>query len=446
MPPTKISTPHRVVIVGGGFGGLHAARALAKSDVAVTLLDRSNYHLFQPLLYQVATGALSPANIAAPLRAILRRQANVTVMQADVVGFQLDRAQVLLRDDAVYDKALEFDSLIVAAGATHSYFGHDQWAARAPGLKSIEDATEIRARVLRAFERAEQTDDLDECQRLLTFVIIGAGPTGVELAGALAELSRHALRYDFRRIQPEQAKILLVDASPRVLGMYPEELSDKAEASLARLGVTVITGRAVQEISRQGVILEHQGQQTTIQAETVLWAAGVKASPLAQLLAAAAAAQTDRQGKIVVQSDFSLPGFPHVFAIGDMAHAKDDQGKPLPGVAPVAIQQGRYVADLIASRLRGTSIKPFRYRDYGSMATIGRSMAVAKIGRWKFAGVFAWLTWLFVHLMQLVSFENRVLVLLQWMWNYFTRNRSARLITGKQLGSAAVPDQSPREA
>jgi NADH:ubiquinone reductase (H+-translocating) len=429
---------HRVIIVGGGFGGLHAARSLRRAKVDVTLVDRSNHHLFQPLLYQVATGGLSPANIASPLRSILRHQKNLRVIQAEVRDFDLQRhvAQLEAGD-------LSYDSLIVAAGATHSYFGHDEWADVAPGLKTIDNATEIRGRILSAFEQAEKTDDDTLRERLMTFVIVGGGPTGVEMAGALSELSRHTMANDFRRIDPRSARIILVDASSRVLSPYPEKLSHKAEEFLHRLGVTVRTGELVTQITPTHVLLGEGDQQVRIETATVLWAAGVAASPLANKLATAAGIQIDRAGRVPIKSDLTLAGFKNAFVIGDMASCLGTDGKPLPGVAPVAIQQGKYVAKTICDRLRGRDTKPFHYRDYGTMATIGRKAAVVDMGRFKFAGYFAWLIWLFIHLMQLVGFENRLLVFWQWAWSYLTRGRSARLITGttQQPGELKDADQ-----
>jgi len=423
----RINMSHKVVIIGGGFGGLNAAISLRRADVEVTLVDRQNYHLFQPLLYQVATGQLSPANIAAPLRNVLRRQKNAHVLRGEVQDFDLIKNEVVVQGERV-----PFDTLVVAAGMTHSYFGHDDWQDDAPGLKSIEEATEIRHRVLLAFERAEWEEDPERRRRLLTFVIVGGGPTGVELAGALAELSRHTLTNEFRNINPEDARILLVDAVDRVLNVYPESLSAKATEALHRLGVEIHTGSMVKQIDDRGASLESNGVEQRVDANTVIWAAGVKASPLAIKLAAAAGDQveTDRAGRLYVAPDLSLPGHPNVFVIGDMSHLVDKSGDLVPGVAPAAIQQGQYVAKVIGRRRRGKTVQPFDYRDYGSLATIGRAAAVAKLGKFKFSGYFAWLLWLFIHLMQLVRFENRVLVFLQWMWNYVTRGRSARLITG----------------
>ncbi|TWT33463.1 NADH dehydrogenase-like protein [Posidoniimonas corsicana] len=414
----------RVVIIGGGFGGLHAARALRRAEVDVTLIDRSNFHLFQPLLYQVATGGLSPANIAAPLRAVLRRQKNARVLQAEVTGFDLERRRVLIAGGEV-----EYDYLIVAAGSTHSYFGHDDWSLHAPGLKSIDDATEIRAQVLSAFERAELCEDPAERARLLTFVIVGAGPTGVEMAGALSELSRYTLRGEFRSINPADARIVLVDASPRVLSVYPPELSAKAARFLDEKGVEVQNGVRVTQVTATHVELDAPTGPERIESETIIWAAGVAASPLARRLADAAGLEVDRAGRIPIGDDLTIAGHDNVMVIGDMACFAGKDGHPLPGVAPVAIQQGKHAARRIQNLQAGDATPPFKYHDMGSMATIGRSAAVVSMGRLKFAGFFAWVMWLFVHLMQLVNFQNRLLVLTQWAWSYVTRNRSARLIT-----------------
>jgi NADH dehydrogenase len=417
---------YRVVIVGGGFGGLYAARALRKAPVQVTLLDRRNFHLFQPLLYQVATGALSPANIAAPLRAVLKRQRNTTVLLAEAVDFNLADRLVVLTDGQ-----LPYDSLLVAAGARHHYFGHDEWEEYAPGLKTVEDATTMRRKVLSAFERAERSADLVEREALMTFVIVGGGPTGVELAGAVAEVAHHTLRGNFRSINPASARVLLLEAMDRVLGTYPPKLSQKAERQLERLGVTVWVNTAVTDVRPDRVTVRTGGRVEEVRTYTVLWGAGVQASPLASALAKASGAALDRAGRVAVQPDCSLPGHPEVFVIGDMANFPQQGGKPLPGVAPVAMQQGRYVAELIQARLRGETKPPFHYRDRGSMATIGRAAAVADLGWLWLSGWPAWLAWLFVHITYLIQFDNRVLVLFQWAWNYFTRNRSARLITGE---------------
>ena len=423
---------HRVVIVGGGFGGLNAAQTLRKVDADVTLIDRRNFHLFQPLLYQVAMGVLSPAHIASPLRGILHKQKNCTVLLGEVVGFDPQAGRVLLADGYA-----PFDSLIVAAGSTHSYFGHDEWAPLAPGLKSIEDATEIRRRVLFAFEHAEREADPVERAAWMTFVIVGGGPTGVELAGALSEVARQTLRDDFRHINPKDARILLVDGGDRLLSPYPPELSTRAEADLDRLRVEVHKETRVTNIEEGLVtITEQGGAAQQIAAWTVLWGAGVQSSGLARKLADACGGEADRAGRIKVRPDLSVPNFPNIFAIGDMASLAGADGNPLPGVAQVAIQQGQFAAATIAARVAGRPPKQaaFHYRDWGMMSTIGRRKAVAVLGNgWKFKGVLAWLMWLFVHLMSLVQYQNRIAVLFQWSYNYLTYNRSARLITGKML-------------
>jgi NADH:ubiquinone reductase (H+-translocating) len=421
MPPPTT----RVVIIGGGFGGLYAAQALRRAPVQLTLVDRRNFHLFQPLLYQVATGGLSPGEIASPLRYVLKRQRNARVVLGEVVDIDVAGKRVLLSDGV-----LDYDLLVVAAGATHHYFGHDDWAARAPGLKTIEDATRIRARILLAFEAAEREADAARRHAWLTFVVVGAGPTGVELAGALGEIANDTLRHDFRAIRPSDAEIFLLEAADRVLPPYPPSLSEKAKRSLERLGVTVRLGASVSQIDEDGVIIRTGEHDERIAARTVLWAAGVDASPLAALLARATGAAIDRNGRLVVQADLSLPGHSEIFAIGDMVHVEQD-GALLPGIAPVAMSQGRYVARCIAARVAGAAAPPYRYFDKGQMATIGRSAAVADLRLVRFSGLLAWLAWLFIHLMYLVEFENRVLVLVQWAWNYITRNRGARLITGK---------------
>jgi NADH dehydrogenase len=413
----------RVVIVGGGFGGLAAARALARVPAEVVLVDRRNFHLFQPLLYQVATGGLSPANIASPLRRALRREKNVDVVLGEVTGFDLAGRRVLLTDGE-----LEYDRLVVAAGATHSYFGKD-WSELAPGLKTIEDATKMRSRILEAFERADRERDPAVRAATLTFVIVGAGPTGVELAGALAEIARHCLRHDFRHIEPKDARILLVDAVDRVLAVYPKDLSDNAEAALTRLGVTIVKKAKVTDIEPDAVTLDREGQIERIPCHNVLWAAGVQASPLGQRLAESAGLAVDRAGRVAVEPDLSLPSHPEISVIGDLATFQHGLEHPLPGVAPVAVQQGRHVAAQIARSLRGETSVPFVYRDHGTMATIGRAQAVVDLGRFHIVGFPAWLIWLFVHLLNLNQTENRLLVLLQWGWSYFTFNRSARLIT-----------------
>jgi NADH:ubiquinone reductase (H+-translocating) len=427
---------HHVVIIGGGFGGLRAAQALKRAPVQVTLVDRRNFHLFQPLLYQVATGGLSPANIASPLRTILKHQHHAQVFLAEVVDFDVAHQRVILSDGS-----LGYDTLIVAAGAGHHYFGHPEWEQYAPSLKTVDDATAIRRRILLAFEAAERETDPGRRKARLSFVIVGGGPTGVELAGAIAELARHTLAKEFRAFDPAQASILLVEGLDRVLPTYPPRLSARATAALQRLGVAVRTGTFVTDIGPESVMLRAGNREERIPAHTVLWAAGVEASPLAQRLARAAAVETDRAGRIMVAPDCGVPGRPEILVIGDMAHFKDQTGQPLPGVAQVAIQQGSYAAELIQARLAGKRMPPFVYHNYGNMATIGRAAAVADLGWARFSGYPAWLAWLFIHLISLVGYQNRLLVMVQWAWNYFTRNRSARLITGVR----GLPPVSNRE-
>jgi NADH dehydrogenase len=416
----------RVVIVGGGFGGLATARALASAPVEVVLVDRRNFHLFQPLLYQVATGGLSPANIATPFRWILRRQRNVDVVLGDVTGFDVQARKVLLDREVIH-----YDHLVVAAGSTHSYFGKD-WEEVAPGLKTVEDATEIRSRVLLAFERAERENDPRKRESLLTFVIAGAGPTGVEMAGALSEISHHTMRHDFRHIDPSEARILLVDAADRVLSAYPENLSSKARRSLEQLGVRVLTHTKVAEIEPGVIHLEGEQGTEAVECGTVLWAAGVQASPLGKALAEQTGGATDRAGRLAVEPDLTLPGHPEISVIGDLASFSHGLERPLPGVAPVAIPQGRYVAARIRRRLNGFEPRPFAYRNRGTLATIGRARAVADFGRLHFSGLAAWLLWAFVHVLQLTQPESRVLVLVQWAWSYLSYNRSARLIANAE--------------
>ena len=410
--------PH-VLIVGGGFGGLQAARRLARAPVRVTLLDRRNHHLFQPLLYQVATAALNPSDIAVALRRVLRRQRNCTVVLGEASTIDKQRKLLHLRDGA----ALAWDFLIVATGATHSYFGHDEWEADAPGLKTIEDALEIRRRVLLAYEAAEREDDEARRKELLTFVVVGAGPTGVEMAGALAEIARHVLTRDFRRIDPASARVALIEAGPRVLTAYPPRLSDAAAARLRHMGVDVRLGEAVSAIDARGVTLQ-SGER--IDSSCVLWAAGVAASPLARTLDV----PLDRAGRVIVEPDLSVPGSSDIFVIGDLASVKAPDGKPVPGVAQGAIQGGHHAADCIRRTLIGRAREPFRYRDRGSLATIGRAAAVADIGALRTEGFFAWILWLLVHVVTLIGFRNRLLVLAQWAWVYLRYERGARLITG----------------
>jgi NADH dehydrogenase len=407
--------PH-VVVVGGGFGGLNAARALAGRPVRVTLLDRRNHHLFQPLLYQVATAALNASDIAAPLRSVLRRARNVTVLLAEVQRVDLAARRLTLDRGEI-----GYDALILAAGAGHSYFGHEEWEAFAPSLKTLEDALEIRRRVLLAYEAAEREADGAEQQALLTFVVVGGGPTGVELAGALAEISRQTIARDFRVIDPTRARIVLIEGGARVLAVFPESLSERARRSLERIGVEVRTGAIVTRVTADAVWLGSE----QIRARTVLWAAGVAASPLARTLGVS----LDRAGRVPVAADLSIPGHPEVFVIGDMSAFRDPSGTPLPGLAPVAIQQGRRAADNVLRRLSGRPTLAFRYHDRGTMATIGRAAAVAVIGGVQLSGLIAWLAWLFVHIMFLIGFRNRLLVIFEWAWAYVSWQRGARLIT-----------------
>ncbi len=408
--------PH-VVIVGGGFGGLAAARALRKSPVQVTLVDRRNHHLFQPLLYQVATAGLSPADIAYPIRAILRKQANANVLLAEAVSVDVARSELVLKDGR-----LRYDYLVVATGARHAYFGHDEWEPLAPGLKSLEDALEIRRRILLAFERAERESDPETRRALLTIVIVGGGPTGVELAGAIAEIAREVMKEDFRAIDPTETRVVLVEAGPRVLATFPESLSARAAEALRERAVEVRTDTRVTAIAPGSVSFgdEH------VTAATVLWAAGVAASPLVASLGA----PIDRAGRLEVEPDCTIAGHPEIFVIGDAATAKQADGSPLPGVAPVAMQQGRYVATTITDSIAGAPRAPFVYVDKGNLATIGRADAVAEIGRVRLHGLIAWLLWLVVHILYLVGFRNRVIVLIDWAWAYVTMSRGARLITG----------------
>ena len=419
-----MASTYRVVIVGGGFGGLYAAKRLGRAPISLTLIDRRNFHLFQPLLYQVATGALSPGEIASPLRAVVGRNRNTEVVLGEVRDLDAANRRVILDEGEV-----PYDELIVATGATHSYFGNDQWAALAPGLKTIEDATAIRARLLAAFERAEREPDAEKRRAWLNFVIVGGGPTGVELAGALGEIANDTLRHDFHHIDPAEAHILLVEGENRLLPPFPPDLSAKAEKQLRELGVETRTGARVTAIDAEGVTMTFAGGSERVVARTVLWAAGVRASSMGKVLANRAGAELDRVGRVMVEADLSIAGHPEIRVIGDLANFSRQSGKPLPGVAPAAMQQGRYVAQAIVAKLRGKTMRPFHYFNKGNLATIGRNRAVADFGFLRVSGFPAWFLWVFVHLMYLVEFENRLLVFVEWVYNYFTRNRGARLIT-----------------
>lgn len=424
MQPVK-----KVVIVGGGFAGLYVAKTLANKPVEVTLVDRKNHHTFQPLLYQVATAVLSPGEIASPLRRILHRARNTEVLLGEVVGFDLAARRVHLKDG----EELAYDYLIVAAGARHSYFGHEDWAADAPGLKTVEDALEIRRRVLLAFEHAEREAYLTGEQQPLNFAVIGGGPTGVELAGAIADIARRALSKDFKAIDTTQARVMIFEGMPHILGVYPEELSLKAERQLEELGVEVRTNSLVSAVEPGRIKVGDEW----IPANVTLWATGVAASPLGKALGA----PTDRAGRVLVEPDLSLPGHPNVFVLGDMAFLKDAAGVAVPGLGAAATQQGKDTGANISRDLRGEKRVPFRYKDKGTMATIGRNRAVAQIGKLQFTGLIAWLLWAFVHVFLLIGFKNRLMTMREWVWAYFTRERSARLIT--DLGDEAAPPARP---
>ncbi len=435
---------HRVVVVGGGFGGLQAVRKLNGAAVDVTLVDRQNFHLFQPLAYQVATGALSAAEVAAPLRSVLRRQSNARVVLAEVSGFDLERRQVVLDHlpNGRRGERLDYDTLVVGGGSRYSYFGHDDWKAFAPELKSLTGALDIRNRILTAFEAAEVESDDDRQRGWLTFVVVGGGPTGVEMAGQIAELARDSLRLDFRWVDTRRARVLLVETADRILTGFPPSLSHKAERALERLGVTVLVGNTVVDVGPVSVsIRSESGEIEAVPARTVIWAAGVAASPLAAELASADGSQVDRVGRITVTGELTLPNHPEVFAIGDMVHIVKGDGTDmaLPGLAPVAMQEGRYVARVIRNRLTGRATKPFEYVDKGNLATIGRSKAVADVKGIRISGFVAWVTWLVVHLFYLIGFQNRLLVITRWTFSFLTRGRGARLI-GESRSDSAVPD------
>ena len=433
-----MSDKHRILILGGGFGGLVAAQTMKRADAQITLIDKRNFHLFQPLLYQVATGSLSPGEIAAPLRSVLSRQKNTEVLLGEAADLDPIAKQVLLRDGAVFP----YDSLIVATGSQTSYYGNDQWRDLAPSLKTIEEATAIRHKILAAFERAERSATEAEARAWLSFVIVGAGATGLELAGAIAEIARETLRHDFRRIRPEESRIILLEGGPRVLPAYPEDLSAKAEELVTRLGVEVRKNTFVTNIDADSVSFKHGDTSGKLEAKTILWTGGVDATEFARRLAERTGAETDRSGKIKVLPDLSVPNFPEIFVVGDLAHVLDGEGKPVPGVAQPAIQEGRYAAKVLLARLAGKpKLLPFRYFNKGDMAVIGRAAAVANIFGLHITGLPAWIAWLFIHLMYIVQFQSRVQVFIHWGFEYLTFNRGARLITGS-AANGSTPNSS----
>ncbi len=430
--------PHRVVVIGGGFGGLQAAVRLSRAPVELTLIDRRNFHLFQPLTYQLATGALSPGEVCYPLRAIFKRRRNVRVLLAEVLGFDLDARTVNL-DPGAGDSGptrIAYDTLIAAGGSRYSYFGHDEWKLVAPEVKSLESALEVRGRILSAFEAAEMEPDEERRRAWLTFVVVGAGPTGVEMAGQIAELARDTLRRDFRAIDPRGGRVLLVEAADRVLTGFPRSLSAKAARSLEQLGVTPLLGHTVVGIDAEAVTVRGPDDLERIPVRTVIWAAGVTASGLAAQLGELTGAELDRAGRVAVEPDLTLPGRPEVFALGDMVRVRDSDGDPVlyPGVAPVAMQQGRYVAKVVRAGLRGRRVAPFRYRHKGNLATIGRARAVADLYAIRLSGFVAWVTWLVVHLWYLIGFQNRLLVFIRWSFSFFTRGRGTRIISRQAAG------------
>jgi NADH dehydrogenase len=430
---------HRILILGGGFGGLVAAQTLKQADAHLTLIDKRNFHLFQPLLYQVATGSLSPGDIAAPIRSVLSRQKNVEVLLGEAVDIDPVAKTVSLRDGSIFG----YDSLIIATGSETSYYGKNQWRDVAPSLKTVEEATAIRHKLLYAFERAERAATETEARAWLTFVIVGAGATGLELAGALAEIARETLRHDFRRIRPEEAHIILLEGGPRVLSAYPEDLSAKAEMLVAHLGVDVRKNTFVTSIDSEGLNYKHAESTGRLDAKTILWSGGVDATSFGMRLAERTRAETDRTGKIKVLPDLTVPNYPDIFVAGDLAYVQMKDGKPVPGVAQPAIQEGRYAAKVILARLTGKrKPPPFRYFNKGDMAVIGRAAAVANIFGVHISGFLAWFAWLFIHLMYIVQFQSRVQVFIQWGFEYLTFSRGARLITGSAVDDSLTPSKS----
>ncbi len=447
LPTPSRNQPHKVVIIGGGFGGLYAAKALGQAnDVDVTIIDRRNFHLFQPLLYQVATGTVSPADISSPLRVVVGRNKNTHVIHHKATDIKTESQTVVLDDG----DEVPYDTLVLATGGSHHYFGNDQWENIAPGLKTVEDALEIRRRIFSAFEKAEQETDPELRKALLTFVLVGAGPTGVELAGAIAEIAHGPMRHDFRHIDTTQTQIILVEGMDRVLPPYDPSLSADAQKSLEDLGVTVRTKALVTEVTENGVSLKQGDNTEWVSAKTVLWAAGVRASSMGKILSDRTGAEIDRAGRVVVEPDLSVPGNPNIFVIGDLANFPHQGERPLPGVAPVAMQEGEYVAKLINARQAGKDLPQFVYKDFGSMAVIGQNSAVADLKFLKFSGPLAWFVWIFAHIYYLIEFDNKLVVLLQWGWNYFTKGRGARLITGEDTRivdpSADRPEKEPAPA
>ncbi|NEO33456.1 MAG: NAD(P)/FAD-dependent oxidoreductase [Symploca sp. SIO3C6] len=417
-------SPHHVVIVGGGFGGLYAAQTLAKAPVKVTLIDKRNFHVFQPLLYQVATGGLSPGDISSPIRAVLNRNKNTEVLMGEVISIDPKQQTVKLRH-----REIKYDSLILATGVSHQYFGKDEWADKAPGLKTVEDALEMRRRIFIAFESAEKETNVEKRKAWLTFVLVGGGPAGVELAGALGELAHGTLKEDFRNIDTSKAEIILVQSPDRILPTYPPHLSAKAQQSLESLGVTVRTGTKVINIENNLVTVRQGDIVEQIPTRTILWAAGMKASGMANILSECTGAELDRGGRVIVNPEFKVPEYDNIFVIGDLANYSHQDGKPLPGVAPVAMQAGQYVGHLIRKQLKGKTMRPFHYFDWGSLAVIGKHAAVVDFGFIKFSGFLAWIVWMFIHVFYLIEFDNQLIVMIQWAWSYFTRSKGARLIT-----------------
>lgn len=438
----KKHQPH-IVIVGGGFGGLYAAKSFKDAPVKVTLIDKRNFHLFQPLLYQVATGTLSPADIASPLRVVLSKHKNTQVLLDKVVDIDPDAKKVFLEDR----EALDYDALIVATGVSHHYFGNDQWQNDAPGLKTVEDALEMRRRIFMAFEAAEKEPDAEKRQALLTFVVVGGGPTGVELAGAIAEIAHQSVKDDFRDIDTTQARVLLFEGMGRILPPYPEECSGEAQKALENLGVKVQTQTLVTNISNNSVTYRQGDDTYTIDAHTILWAAGVTASFMGKVLGSRTGVELDRAGRVVVEPDLSIKNYPDIFVIGDLANFAHQGDRPLPGVAPVAMKEGEYVANLILKRTQGETLPAFTYKDFGSMAVIGQNQAVADLKFARFSGFVAWIIWIFAHIYYLIEFDNKLIVMLQWAWNYITLGRGARLITEKPALQLEIDrEQKPEQA